>query len=402
MKILHFHLTGASRPITVPLCLGLDAPVTQARHRLMFRQPGTNRSVAKSATRERYACLFPEASTFARHTAAFQAAVFILDADEMGIFTSLKNWWNHLWIDEGPGSIEELRKRLNRPSLRLFPFFWAPSPRYKLKGPDDILVWYRWHKIPKRGGGTRVLYSPTPKLKELQRLLLRKVFKKLRVHSAAMGFVKDKSIVTHAKMHVGQSVVVRIDIKDFFPCTSGERVRDYFRRIGWNKKATEMLMKACTKYHRRKHRSGLPQGAPTSPILSNLVNYRMDARLAGLAKKSGAIYSRYADDIIFSFAKDDRRFIRGVIRRVRKILWENGYRMHGKAKLRIMRRHQRQIVTGLVVNDKVQLPRKTRRWLRAVEHHVRTNRPITLTPAQLQGWRALQNMVQKQRVEPRP
>jgi retron-type reverse transcriptase len=313
----------------------------------------------------------------------------------MGLLDRFKQWWLRRGIDEGPGSIQDLRRRLNRNDLRIL----VVSPQrgvYFVKGPDDVLVLYRWHRVPKRGGGTRLLFSPTPELKVLQRLLLRKVFKRLSVHPSAMGFVRGQSIVTHAKIHVGQAVVVRIDIKEFFTDTNGDRLRDYFLHIGWSKRAAQFLLDACSKYDRRKHRGGLPQGAPTSPILSNLVNYRMDARLAGLAKKSNAIYSRYADDIIFSFAVDDRRFIRGVIRRVRKILWENGYRMHGKVKLRIMRRHQRQIVTGLVVNDKVQLPRKTRRWLRAIEHHVRTNRPITLTPVQLQGWRALQQMVRKQ------
>jgi hypothetical protein len=140
----------------------------------------------------------------------------------------------------------------------------------------------------------------------------------------------------------------------------------------------------------------LPQGAPTSPILSNLVNYGMDARLAGLAKRSGAIYSRYADDIIFSFEKDDRRFIRGVVRRVRRILFANGYIMHGRPKLKWMRRHQPQTVTGLVVNEKVQLPRRIRRWLRAVEHHMKTGRPATLTSQELAGWKAYQQMIERQ------
>ncbi len=258
----------------------------------------------------------------------------------------------------------------------------------------DIPLGYRWHKIPKRGGGTRILHSPNPILKQTQRLLVRKLFKKLKVHPAAKGFRRGESIVTHAKLHVGQAVLVRIDIRDFFPSTSGQRLHTYFRKIGWSWFAANLLVELTTRWTRGRRR--LPQGAPTSPILSNLVNYRMDARLAGLAKKSKANYSRYADDIIFSFARDDRRFIRGVIRRIRKILWENGYRMHGKPKLKVMRRHHRQMVTGLVVNEKVQLPRKTRRWLRAVEHHVRTGRPITLTPQKLQGWRAFAKMVGEQ------
>jgi retron-type reverse transcriptase len=144
----------------------------------------------------------------------------------------------------------------------------------------------------------------------------------------------------------------------------------------------------------------LPQGAPTSPILSNLVNYRMDARLAGLASRSKATYSRYADDIIFSFAEDNRRFIRGVIRRIRTILFESGYQIN-QPKLRIMRQNNRQTVTGLVVNQKVQLPRKTRRWLRAVEHHLQQGREASLTREQLAGWKAYQLAIAGKRAVPK-
>jgi retron-type reverse transcriptase len=286
----------------------------------------------------------------------------------------------------------ELARRLGRPSLRLD----RHSAHIAKAGSDDepISLKYRWHRIPKRSGGTRLLHSPNPALKKVQRQLLRRVFGKLKVHPAAHGFQRGRSIVTHARSHVGQAVVVRVDIEDFFPRTQGDRIFRYFRRIGWNRGASSLLLRLCTK--RLGASVGLPQGAPTSPILSNLVNYGMDARLAGLARRSNARYSRYADDIIFSFSSDDRRFIRGVIRRVRRILNDSGYRMHGRAKLRVLRRHQRQIVTGLVVNEKVQLPRRTRRWLRAVEHHLKTGRRASLSRSQLAGWRALEKMIETQ------
>ncbi len=289
--------------------------------------------------------------------------------------------------------LAELSKRLGRPCLRVT----QHSAQVANTSVDNepISLKYRWHRIPKRSGGTRLLHSPNPVLKKVQRQLLRRVFGRLKVHPAAHGFHRGRSIVTHARLHVGQAVVVRIDIEDFFTKTRCDRLHKYFRRIGWNRRAARMLVKLCTK--RLGSRIGLPQGAPTSPILSNLVNYGLDARLSGLARKSGARYSRYADDMIFSFAQDDRRFIRGVIRRVRRILNENGYRMHGRSKLRVLRRHQRQTVTGLVVNDKVQLPRKTRRWLRAVEHHIKTGRRASLNRDQLQGWRALEHMIATQR-----
>jgi retron-type reverse transcriptase len=250
---------------------------------------------------------------------------------------------------------------------------------------------YWWHRIPKRRGGTRLLYSPRPALKSLQRTILRKLLAKLPVHPAAKGFRRGESVVTHAKLHVGRKLVVRIDIRDFFSATRSARVYQYFHKIGWDYRATATLLRACC------HRRGLPQGAPTSPALSNLVNYGMDARLAGLALHSGAIYSRYADDIIFSFNRDKHRFVKGVVRRIAKILRSYHYQIHGMPKLQYMRRHQRQSITGLVVNEKLQLPRKVRRWLRAVEHHHGTGRPGTLTPEQLAGWQAYRRMIERQR-----
>jgi RNA-directed DNA polymerase len=141
------------------------------------------------------------------------------------------------------------------------------------------------------------------------------------------------------------------------------------------------------------NRGYLPQGAPTSPRLSNLVNYGLDARLAGLAARHGAAYTRYADDMTFSFPLDDRTAIRAVIRGTKAILKEHGYALHMKHKLHIRRRHQQQVVTGLVVNDAVRLPRRTRRWLRAVEHRAANGGQATLGPAQLAGWRSLQDMI---------
>ena len=305
-------------------------------------------------------------------------------------------WLQQKWAEilHGRGrDLAELSRRLGMTAIRVEQNYvgFAETAATDAKIP----LKYRWHRIPKRSGGTRLLHAPNPRLKKVQRQLLRRVFGRLKVHPAAHGFHRGRSIVTHARLHVGQAVVVRIDIEDFFPKTRGDRLNKYFRRIGWNRSAARILVKLCTK--RLGSRIGLPQGAPTSPILSNLVNYGLDARLNGLARKSGARYSRYADDMIFSFAQDDRRFIRGVIRRVRSILNEHGYRMHGRSKLRVLRRHQRQTVTGLVVNDKVQLPRKTRRWLRAVEHHLKTGGQASLTRDQLQGWRALEHMIATQR-----
>ena len=279
---------------------------------------------------------------------------------------------------------QELLRRLNLSQLKIIYTVRGVNPQTTNElDPGLIPVGYWWHTIPKRTGGTRQLYSPNPRLKLLHKLLLRRVFAKLKVHPGAKGFRRGESTFSHAKLHIGQAVVVRIDIKNFFPKTHSDRVYSYLRMIGWNRESARLMVELCCR------KKGLPQGAPTSPILSNVVNYQMDARLAGLAVKSKASYSRYADDLIFSFAEDNRRFIRGVVRRVARILFDFGYQMN-KSKLKVMRQHNRQVITGLVVNEKVQLPRQTRRWLRAVEHHMKNGKEATLTREQLAGWKAYQ------------
>lgn len=215
-------------------------------------------------------------------------------------------------------------------------------------------------------------------------------------HPSAKGFRRNESIVSHARLHQSSRVVIRIDLKCFFPSTKDDRLRSCLHRMGWNRVEIRKVVELTTKYSSERGVRSLPQGAPTSPILSNILNYWMDHRLARLAVKSNAVYSRYADDITFSFDIDDRRFIRGVIRRIKRIVSSYGYRINWK-KLRVMRWHQSQIVTGLVVNEKVQLPRKLRRKLRAAEHHLRSGRPATYSENELMGWRAFQQMIAAQR-----
>jgi uncharacterized protein (TIGR03067 family) len=295
----------------------------------------------------------------------------------MGLWGALKKLWHWLRCGSGFG-VEELARRLEWDAAELS----ALQPNYR-----EFL-------IPKRSGGQRRLCAPDDQLKDLQRRILHRLLRRLRCHPAATGFQCGESIVTHARRHAGRAVVVRLDLKDFFPSTGAARVYAYFRRIGWNRPASRLLTRLCT------HQGGLPQGAPTSPRLSNLLNYRLDRRLDAMARKLGAWYSRYADDITLSFPEDNRKQVRYLIRFVRRVAYQQGYRVHDRKKLLIRRRHQQQCVTGLVVNEGVQLPRAVRRRLRAVEHHMRTGRPATLTPEQLAGWRALQHMVAVQAADP--
>lgn len=250
---------------------------------------------------------------------------------------------------------------------------------------------YTRFNIPKRSGGTREILAPVPELKKLQRQILRRVLAKLKAHPNVTGFERNFSIVSNAIPHVDKEMVIHLDLKDFFTSTTSKRIEQYFRAIGWNSDAAELLTELVT------YKGSLPQGAPTSPRLSNLVNYKMDTRLAALAEKFDADYTRYADDLTFSLNRVSGEVrANEIIHAVKEIARDEGYALHIHKKLRISRKHDRQLVTGLVVNKKVSLPRSRRRWLRAVEHHVKTGKQMTITPQQLQGWRSLAAMIAQQ------
>lgn len=270
-------------------------------------------------------------------------------------------------------SVEELAKRLNT--------------------SVDILVSvpinYSRFTLKKRSGKERIIYAPQAELCQMQKSINRLLLSKLKVHSCAKGFCRGQSIVTNAIEHVDKAVVIKFDIKDFFSNTRDKRILNYFKKIGWSSKAAKLLVKICCK------EGGLPQGAPTSPTISNIVNNKLDARLFGFAKANGFTYTRYADDLTFSSKEDNKKAISKLIGSVNVILAEFGYTLN-KSKQFIARKHTRQFITGLVVNKKVQLPRETRRWLRAVEHSLKTTGKCTLSESQLFGWKSLQNMINLQ------
>lgn len=269
----------------------------------------------------------------------------------------------------------------------------------------------KYHQFtrPKRSGGVRTITAPDDETKRLQRRMLRRLLDGLKAHPAALGYRKGASIVTHAQRHAKQPVVVKLDVVDFFPSTSAKRIERWWRRIGWNRAAAKLLTRLVT------HDGGLPQGAPTSPALSNLVNFYVDVQLTAYARRMGARlsgakrpvevrYSRYADDLTFSVSFEPRHRVRErsklprrFVEMARRILKVHGYRLHLTKKLVVRRRHQRQVVTGLVVNERPNLPRALRRKLRAARHHVKQGKPATFTPAQLQGYSALEQMIRAQR-----
>lgn len=279
-------------------------------------------------------------------------------------------------IDRRGHNLKELARRLD-------------VPVQELKGVDRT---YHEFQIQKKSGKPRQIAAPNDELKQLQRKILRRLLARLKSHPQATGFQPGVSFVDNARCHQAQKVIIRIDLVDFFPSIGQDRVFKYFRYIGWQRSTARLLTELVT------WRGVLPQGSPTSPRLSNLVCHGLDAWLSNIAQEFGGVYTRYADDITVSLSDDYE--INILVARLLKAIRQFGFRPHTGKKFDIRRGHQRQVVTGLVVNEQANLPRETRRWLRAVEHRRKKYRKggtlcpaPTLTDKQLEGWLALQNMI---------
>jgi retron-type reverse transcriptase len=220
------------------------------------------------------------------------------------------------------------------------------------------------------GKKKRWIEAPRNELKQLQRRLLDSLLYRLATHESAHGFVRGRSIVTNARRHCGRRWVVTMDIRDFFPSIGAERVNRQLLSLPMTEAEREIVVKLVTRNAR------LPQGAPTSPHLANLVSRRLDIRLKRLAEESGWAYTRYADDMAFSGEGRPHQ----LIRIVEQIIQDEGFQP-ARRKTRVMSQHQRQIVTGLVVNERVSLPRPKRRLLRAMLHRLRSaNQPLSSLP----------------------
>jgi RNA-directed DNA polymerase len=231
-------------------------------------------------------------------------------------------------------------------------------------------------EIPKRTGGTRRISAPRAPLRAAQREILRTILDRIPTHEAAHGFVRGRSTVTNARPHLGAAILVKLDLKDFFPTVHYHRVRGLFEHYGYSNQVSGALAALCTR--RPVMPDGhvawpgvLPQGAPTSPTIANLVSRRLDERLTGLARKLGATYTRYADDLTFSFGREPERGLGRFFWWVDQIVQQEGFSEHS-GKRRVLRRSTQQRVTGIVVNEELHVPRAARRRFRAILHNCKT------------------------------
>ncbi len=245
---------------------------------------------------------------------------------------------------------------------------------------------YLYHWMSKRrAGSARLIESPKWRLKQIQRRILHDILDRIPPHAAAHGFRPEHSVLTFVSAHLQQEVVVRLDLRNFFPSIPWRRVHGVFLTAGYPGDIATYLAALCTNRapacvwkdfpqygsheDRLAHeslygRAHLPQGAPTSPALANLAAYQLDCRLHGLAKACGAVYSRYADDLLFSGDAEFASRVRRFLPHVEAIILEEGFSPHPH-KTRIMHESQRQSAGGLVLNQRVNLPRRDYDCLKA-------------------------------------
>jgi RNA-directed DNA polymerase len=310
------------------------------------------------------------------------------------------------------------------------------------KGPDELaaalalplsrLRWFSYHReadtgthyrrwtIPKRDGSARTISAPKRELKTAQRWALRNIFEKLPVHGAAHGFMARRSVVSNAAVHAGADVILALDIKDFFPTITWRRVKGLLRKAGVEEHNATLVSLMCTECPREivnfrgktlyvaTGPRSLPQGAPTSPAITNAICRRLDRRMSGLARKLGFRYTRYADDLTFSWrvseatkappeGKKPRAPIATMVKAIDSILVSEGFKLHPK-KTRVLRKGMRQKVTGLVVNaapdgqPAARVPRKAIRELRAAIHNLRAGKPAKQSLPELKGMAAFIHM----------
>jgi len=222
---------------------------------------------------------------------------------------------------------------------------------------------YYMFPISKGKTKKRWINAPRKDLKHIQNQILRQLLYQAPVHHVAHGFVPNRSIVTNARPHVGKKWVANFDIHSFFPSTKKTAVQQTINRhFSFSEEKTALITNLCTKA------GELPQGAPTSPHIANLVMWDADTQLETYATEHALIYTRYADDLTFS-GSEIPQSIRSDIS---TIINTYGYSLaHHKSK--ILGQHRRQMVTGLVVNEKLNLPRPLRKRLRAIVHDIQSN-----------------------------
>jgi len=229
---------------------------------------------------------------------------------------------------------------------------------------------YTVFDVSKKSGGTRQISAPISPVKLIQHKLKQVLDSVYRPKPATHGFIIERSIVSNARLHKKRRYVLNVDLENFFPSIHFGRVRGMFMGNPYylNNEVSTILAQICC------HNGLLPQGAPTSPVISNMICARLDAKLQQLAKEHQCTYSRYADDITFSTNRSKFPAALAYLSDIGQVevgdelaslIEENGFKVNSK-KVRMQVEQQRQEVTGLIVNKYPNIPRRFIKQVRAI------------------------------------
>ncbi len=282
---------------------------------------------------------------------------------ELDEFLNKNRYLHHRVLNFLASYFLEMKKR------RLRCIFNSSHLAYLLKISTRKLNWlandrmdhYICFHTKKRDGSIREIFAPKSRLKEVQRQILGDLLQKVGLNSHAEGFRKKRSIATNAKRHIGKEIVIKMDVKDFFPSITFERVLGMFISLGYPRQVSLLLTRLAT------HNGRLPIGAPTSPAISNIICRKLDKRFSRLGEKMGFDYSRYADDLTIS---SNNKGVNKMIPFFKEIMEDEGFEIN-ESKMRILRSGGRQKVTGIVVNKKPNIEKREIRKLRAVIYNCR-------------------------------
>ncbi|MBD3842320.1 MAG: translation initiation factor IF-2 N-terminal domain-containing protein, partial [Campylobacterales bacterium] len=235
---------------------------------------------------------------------------------------------------------------------------------------------YQVFKIPKKSGGEREIYSPSKGLKYILKTL-NIIFQALyKPQSVAHGFLPNRSVVTNAKLHVNKNYVYNIDLENFFPNIHQARIWKRLQHPPFNLNgkrieiANLLANLVCFQYEKSSNEKNfLPQGAPTSPMLSNIICHRLDKKLLELAKAYNVKYTRYADDMTFSSDHNVYQKNSEFLQKLFSIIQSENFKINPK-KIRLQKRGYKQEVTGLIVNEKINVSRSYIKNTRALIHLV--------------------------------
>ncbi|ANV88191.1 reverse transcriptase domain-containing protein [Picosynechococcus sp. PCC 7117] len=265
-----------------------------------------------------------------------------------------------------------LKLENNRELAELLNISFSRITYYVVRIPDSAR--YRSFQIKKRSGGFRKIDTPIKSLKIIQQKLSQVLYSVYQEKSCVHGFVVNKDIISNARAHTKKDFVLNIDLENFFGTINFGRVRGLFIGEPYNlpQDVATMIANICC------YNNQLPQGAPTSPIISNMICERLDRKLQQFARKYKLFYTRYADDITLSATRKEIPSSLATVSpenrnkielgdELQKIIYENGFSINHK-KTRIAYSDQSQKVTGLIVNKTVNVPRKYIRDVRAALH----------------------------------